>query len=212
MSYLEVKLGSVPSPADRPRAGRPKKQRNNLSASLEESLCEFRKRPPWLLLKIWAQNTERNQVQRLQDIVSVAGDSRQEPSQRNNGLARTTTKRALIFRQRHRQWSSGELGKVLWTYKANSCLTGGDGARTVRLPIGQKNNPYYAIGTVQHALGNLMVYGGFTPSRVVSPIKIHGRMSDAKLRIFLENHAETFGDSNLPSGLIFQLCYNPNHH
>ena len=103
-------------------------------------------------------------------------------------------KKRLAWAMKHRQWTTEDWKKVLWTDESKFEIFGSSRRVFVRRRVGERMVPRCVTPTVKHGGGSVMVWGSFAGSRVGDLHRVSGTLNQNCYHSILQRHA-------IPSGI-----------
>lgn len=117
----------------------------------------------------------------------------------------------LKFARDHLNWDISKWKTVLFSDESKFNIFGSDGARTVRRPTNQRNNPLYTKKTIKHGGGNVMVWGCFSYNSIGPIHQINGIMDSLHYKSILNDVMLPHLEWEMPLKSIFQHDNDPKH-
>ena len=120
-------------------------------------------------------------------------------------------KKRLAWAMKHRQWTTEDWKKVLWTDESKFEIFGSSRRVFVRRRVGKRMVPRCVTPTVKHGGGSVMVWGSFAGSRVGDLHRVSGTLNQNCYHSILQRHAIPSGIRLVGQGFILQQDNDPKH-
>ena len=112
---------------------------------------------------------------------------------------------------KHRQWTTENWKKVLWTDESKFVIFGSSLRVFVRRRVGKSTVPQCVTPTVKHGGGSVMIWGSFAGNRVGDLHRVTGTLNQKGYHSILQCHAIPSGLRLVLQGFIRQQDNDPKH-
>jgi transposase len=198
---------------DLPRSGRPRRfterEERKIVRLVKSGKCETAVDVQSQLRAEEDVNVSTNTLRRIfQRHDLVARVKRKKPL-----LTRAHRRRRLTFAQEHKDWTTDDWRRVVWSDESKFQLFGSDGRKWYWKTLGQPLNDRSIKPTVKYGGGNIMVWGCLTARGLGNLCRIDGRLDGKLYREILDKEFKgTLNSYKMNrSGVIFQQDNDPKH-
>ena len=108
----------------------------------------------------------------------------------------------------HKEWTTGQLDKVLWTDESMFKIFGSNRKVYVQWRVGERAATHCITLTIKHARGSVMVCGAFVNYKF-DLLQFKGRLNQTGYHSIRQHHVMPTGMGLVSQG--FLLMYEPNH-
>uniref|UniRef100_Q7M3L8 Orf within vasotocin gene (Tes1 element) n=1 Tax=Eptatretus stoutii TaxID=7765 RepID=Q7M3L8_EPTST len=119
-------------------------------------------------------------------------------------------KKRFAWAMKHRQWTTENWKKALWTDESKFEIFVSSRRVFVRC-VGKRIVPHCVTPTVKHGGGSLMIWGSFAGSRVGDLHRVTGTLNRKGYHSILQRHAIPSGLRLVGQGFILQQDNDPKH-
>jgi len=114
---------------------------------------------------------------------------------------------------KHKNWSTNQWEKVLFTDESKFKIFGEKRRQYVRRQVGERMKEQYVVLTVKHGGALVMVWGCFSGEKIGDLVKIMGEeiMDQRKYHSIFQLHAFPCGKKIVGYGFVFQQDNDPKH-
>lgn len=120
-------------------------------------------------------------------------------------------KKRLNWAREHKNWTTADWEKVLWTDESKFEIFGSKRRVFVRRQSNERVKEACTVASVKHGGGSVMVWGCFGGSAVGDLVRIEGILKKEDYKNILENSAVPSGIRLIGPGFIFQQDNDPKH-
>ena len=197
--------------SDRKRSGRPKATTQSADKFLRVNILHDR----WLTgQQLQAQlNTGQSKevsVSTVKRILRAAGLAGRVPG-RKPLLTWKNMKKRLAWAMKHRQWTTENWKKVLWTDESKFEIFGSSRRVFTHRRVGERMVPQCVTPTVKHGGGSAIIWASFAGSRVGDFHRVTGTLNQKGYHSILQCHAIPSGLRLVGQGFILQQDNDPKH-
>ena len=197
--------------SDRKRSGRPKATTESEDKFLRvNSLRDRRLTGQQLQAQLNSGRNKQVSVSTVKRRLGAAGLIGRVAA-RKPLLRRQNKKKRLAWAKKHRQWTTEDWKKVLWTDESKFEIFGSSRRIFVRRRVGERMVPQCVTSTVKHGGGSMMVWGCFAGSRVGDLYRVKGTLNQNGYHSILQRHAVPSGMRLVGQGFILQQDNDPKH-
>ena len=112
---------------------------------------------------------------------------------------------------KHRQWTTENCKKVLWTDESKFVIFGSSGRVFACCREGERMAPQCVTPTVKHGEGSVMIWSSFAGSRVGDLHRVTGTLNQKWDHSILQHHAIPSGLRLVGQWFIQQQVNDPKH-
>ena len=120
-------------------------------------------------------------------------------------------KKRLAWAMKHRQWTTENWKKVLWTDESKFEISGSSRKVFVCHRVGERMVPQCVTPTVKHGGGSVMIWGSFAGSRVGNLHRVTDTLNQKGYHSILQPLAIPSGLCRVGQGFILQQDNDPKH-
>lgn len=205
---LKTDTGDVVS---RPKSGRPKKISKHVSKVMKRQVIQNPRLTAVDISNEIRDNYDVHVTPRTVRNYLIDVDLNGRRSVKKPLISKKNRMARLAWAREHKDWTSDDWKKVLWSDESKVNLFGSDGIQYVRRPKGKRNDARYQTPTVKYGGGNVMIWGCFSANGVGPLVRINGKMDSKLYTNILEEHMLPFAEDKMPAGWIFQQDNDPKH-